>query len=198
MSRKICCAAICISVMMGMFVQASAFDGLRKGFILGGGLGLGSTSVDQSVQFSGIELGSGSESFLGVQTDFKIGYAPSENLAIYYFSDVAWFDMDNALGSSVTIASGVCGLGATYYVNQIAPTFCFGAGVGISTWSLPFESDADTWTGVGVMACFGYEFVRHVSAEIAVTYGEPSTKESGIEATTKATTIRGSINVLAF
>jgi len=197
MIRRTVFLAACLALGVGLFTPAQAFDGNRKGFILGFGLGLGSSSVDQTVS-AGFESASGSDSFTGLQTAFRIGGAPSEQVAIYYFNDVSWFSMENALGSDVTVASGVGGAGVTYYLAPTSPSFYFGAGIGLGTWMLPFESDSDIWSGFGLGGLAGYEFARHWSVEVMVNYGEPGKTEFGVEVTSKVTTFKAAIAVLAF
>lgn len=63
---------------LALISDADAFDGNRKGFILGGGLGLGVTSFTQTVGGFGPRLTLERGRKLGLQTSFRIGYAPSE------------------------------------------------------------------------------------------------------------------------
>ncbi len=198
MSFRFTVVLVIALMILGLISDADAFDGRRKGFILGAGLGTGVTSYTQTIEAYRQSLTSDRESKFGVQTDFRIGYAPNGFLQIYYVSKVSWFSLDNALGSSVTIAHGIGGLGVTYYLQPVAPSFFFTGVIGLSTWAAPFESNSDTWTGFGIGGGFGYEFARHWSIEVCATYGNPSDTQSGITATTNATTIKATVNVLAY
>jgi hypothetical protein len=198
MFRKELVILFCLITMAGITTHVDAFDGQRKGFILGGGLGLGSTDFEQSIDVGPFSSVSGGESTFSFQTNFKIGYAPSEQMEIYYFSHQAFFGMENILRNNVTIASGVGGAGVTYFFKTQVPSFFIAGGIGMAMWALPFESNADTWTGFGLTASGGYEFSRHVSFEVGITYGEPSLRVLGVDFTTKATTIRATINALAY
>ncbi|MBP2681376.1 MAG: hypothetical protein H6Q78_1239, partial [Candidatus Krumholzibacteriota bacterium] len=62
-----------------------AFDGNRKGFILGGGLGPGWTSYAQGYgdSFDGEDT-SARETKFGLATDFKIGGGINEKIMVYY------------------------------------------------------------------------------------------------------------------
>ncbi len=146
-------------------VQVWAFDGQRKGFILGGGLGLGMTSFTE-------ELGPFStdrENQFSFMTDFKIGYAPTEQVEIYYSSKVSWFDY-----FGITAAFGT-GTGAvSYYLLPQSPTFFLSGGLGFSSISAPFESNSDSDVGFGFFVGGGYEFARHFAVEFDLMYGQPT------------------------
>jgi hypothetical protein len=183
--------------------QAHAFDGQRKGFLLGGGLGLGFTSFSQevAVSFWGYHesVKSDRENKVGVISDFKIGYAPDNSWAIYYTSKVSWFGMENALGNNVTVANGLGAAAVSYWFKPQAPSPFIAGGIGYSTWSLPFEDDPpDTWTGPGFFVGGGYEFSRHWSIEGYLSWGKPKHEEFGIEANSNALSFMLTINALAY
>lgn len=165
-------AAICLA---GMIVSdAQAFDGHRRGFFLGGGLGPGFTAFKQTIEEYGESASSDWETKVSFFTDIKIGYAPDERHMIYYFSDASWFGLDNMYGSTVTLANGVDGLGMTIYFQPKAPSPYVNFGIGLASWNAVSESNADTWYGFGIMAGAGYEFARHWSLEGTLTYGHPT------------------------
>src|SRR5512138_3236155 len=91
-----------------------AFDGNRKGFILGGGLGLGMTSYTQTLSGFGESLTRDRENKGAFITDFKIGFGANEQTEIYYSSKVSWFGMENVYGDNVTIANGSSALGVSH------------------------------------------------------------------------------------
>jgi hypothetical protein len=180
-----------------------AFDGQRKGFLLGIGIGPGFTSFTQKVAVSFGEINmsaeSDRESKAGVMTDFKIGYAPENTWAIYYTSKVSWFGMTNALGNKVTIANGLGALAASYWFKPQAPSPFIAGGFGYSTWALPFEDNPpETWMGIGLFAGGGYEFSRHVNIEGYLCWGKPKREEFGIEASSNALSFMLTINALAY
>ncbi|MCZ6818589.1 MAG: hypothetical protein O7G31_03775, partial [Calditrichaeota bacterium] len=74
-ARAIIVAVVCIFINTNLL----AFDGQRAGFILGGGIGAGFLSNKTS--FGSF---SNTESETVFLTNFKIGYAPSNTLEIYY------------------------------------------------------------------------------------------------------------------
>jgi hypothetical protein len=158
----------------------SAFDGNRKGFILGFGIGPGYTSYTETLEF-GNSSASGDESGMSIDTDFKIGYAPSELLQIYWMSKVAWFSQEvvvtdifgNILAQEdFMVSSGIGGIGVSYYFQPLTPSPYILGGLGISIWDYPFEEGTSAMTGFGMTFGGGYEFSRHWSVEGVLTYGQ--------------------------
>ena len=188
----IACLTLCIAT------GASAFDGNRKGFILGGGLGLGLTSFTQTVEFLGTSTTSDRENKFAVMTDFKIGYGATEQVLIYYMSKVSWFSIENVYGNNVTIANGFGGAGVAYYFKPTGPSPYISGGLGMSTWMLPFEEGADTWVGFGLVVGGGYEFSRHYSIEGNLAWGKPGKEVGGVKASSNALSLMVTINALAY
>ena len=150
-------------------VQVRAFDGQRKGFILGGGLGLGVTSYTIDSDFFGESDRFNEFSFM---TDFKIGYAPSEQVEIYYSSKGSWWGEDG-----ITFLHSYGTAAISYYFLPQSPSFYISGGLGFSSLSAPFEDNTDTDIGFGIFFGGGYEFVRHFAVEADLMYGQP--QESG-------------------
>lgn len=124
-----------------------AFNGNRKGFILG--LGAGVQTVD-------LETGK-NPSYGGLATAFKVGGGITDQFLLFYSNDVAWFD--NGYDNYYT---GVTGLGFQYYFQKENSLYLSG--------SLGFASlsDADRtfqYLGTGGTLGLGYEFKKHVSVE---------------------------------
>jgi hypothetical protein len=183
--------------------NAFAFDGQRKGFLLGIGLGPGFTSFTQELESSGFgfhqSVKSDRETKVGLITDFKIGYAPDNTWAIYYTSKVSWFGMENTFGDNVTVSNGLGAVAVSYWFKPQAPSPFLAGGIGYSTWSLPFEDDPpDTWTGFGLFAGGGYEFSRHLSIEGSLSWGKPKREVFGIEVSSNALSFMLTINALAY
>ncbi len=172
----------------------SAFDGQRKGFILGFGIGPGYTSFTQEVG----SISSDRENSFAIQTDFKIGLGTTEQFQIYWQSKVSWFSMTNALNNDVTVAHGFGGIGFSYYLKPETKTLYLTGGLGYSSWGLPFESNAETWMGLGITLGAGYEFSPHWNLEGNLMFGKPSDDSMGIDISTNGTTIRAVISYLAY
>ncbi|OGC87987.1 MAG: hypothetical protein A2142_02080 [candidate division Zixibacteria bacterium RBG_16_48_11] len=109
-------------------------------------------------------------------TDLKIGYAPTEQVEIYYSSKVSWFSVGD--GDAVIFAYGFGSAAISYYFQPQSPTFYVSGGLGVATLSDPFEDDPETSSGFGLFAGGGYEFARHYAVEFDLMYGLP--KDQGI------------------
>ena len=147
-----------------VFIESSHQDG-RSGFIIGIGLGLG---------FSSLSGGSSSNSAAGLGIDFKIGHAPTDQIAIYLTGKGASFPSKSA---DVTTVVGVAGIGGTYYFQPLAPSPFVSFGLGSSFISSSsdskFSSVTSTNQGFGVFFGGGYEFARHWDVELALMVGSP-------------------------
>ena len=174
--HKLVLAALIAVFIIGFTAPGYAFDKVRKGFILGFGLGPGYDTYTETRDSSGTEVGSFDDSKISLFTDFKIGYAPSNQLMVYWMSKGAWFGVDSTIiddeVDEVSILGGVGGLGLTYFLQPEAPSLFITAGVGFSTWSLPFEG-TDPYTGLGIAGALGYEFSTNWTLEASVLWGKP-------------------------
>lgn len=166
--------------------------------MLGGGFGSGLTSFTQTVQYLGEVITSERENKLPVVTNFIIGGGFSNTLLVYYLNRVSWFSIENVFGENVIIATGVNGAGLTYYLNPKAPSPLIKAGLGVSAWSLPFESNADYWWGIGFLCGAGYEFSRHWSIEADIAMGWPSITEAGMTFRSNVFSLHITFNGLAY
>jgi opacity protein-like surface antigen len=175
-----------------------AFDGHRKGFILGVGVGPSLTSFTQSVRMPSPTATSDRENKAGVATDFRIGGGVTERFLLYYVNRVAWFSLHNALGKNVTIASSVGLLGASYYFRETSPSPFIVGLLGLSAWSAPFEEGSGSQTGLGLGAGAGYDISRHWSVEGNLDFGSPSDEAFGTKVSTHAVSLHCTIHVLAF
>jgi hypothetical protein len=169
----------------------------RKGFFLGIGIGPGLVFYD-AVQVTSFNFETEKENKVTFITDFKIGYAPTNQLAIYWTSKVAWFNTTgNFSDEEFFTINGFGGVGASYFLKDTAPSPYFNVGIGYSSWSqLNIENaeEAINAFALGLSAGAGYEFARHWSAEVNLTYGKPSNDNFA----TRATAIRLTINYLLY
>ena len=180
-------SSLAISILCSTSIYA--FDGERKGFILGGGLGVGylsnTTSWDNSY-----DTGSITESRTVFQTYFKIGYAPSNTLEIFYSSRISWWS-DRSL-----LWLGLGAVAFTLYFDNISETGWFvSGGIGHSNMSeFNFSTSSVSRSGFGLFGGAGYEFSKHWTVEVdlqysAVTDDRRDTDSFGVLVT---------VNVLAF
>jgi len=182
-----------------------SFDGKKKGFLLGFGVGGASVAYSQTVEYAGQSFDSPTESVGAFATDFKMGYAPTNNLEIYYTNQVAWFTMRNGLNEDVTIADGVSGVGISYFFSQsptdptFRPSLFFSVGVGLSAWDTPLEEEAgDPSIGVGSFFGVGCEVVKHHRVSLNLFVNNPTLVESGVTLTTNSTAILLTYGLMAF
>jgi len=132
--------------------SAYAFDGNRKGFFLGLGGGIHSTSFESST--------SDSSSKIGFASSFKIGGGFTDNFVLYYVRNVSWYN------DEYTFALGVAGVGASYFFNQSASSLYLHGGVGAGDLIAPLELDTiDAETGSGYLLGAGYQFGKRLSVE---------------------------------
>ncbi len=197
--RAVTALLILIAIAV-MTTSAEAFNGERKGFLLGFGVGPGWSSFQGDVE--GYETGD-RESKFAIGTDFKIGAGINDQLLIYYVNRVAWFKSssvtsDSLLQEDVTIASSVGLVGISYYFKTEAPAWYVVGAIGVSTWSAPLESDSETFTGFGVTGGIGYEFTKHWSLEATVNWGKPSKTIQATEVEVNAISVLVTFMGLAF
>lgn len=181
-----------------MAVGASAFDGQKKGFLLGGGLGAGMISYTQTMEYGGLSITSDRENKGSFDTDFKIGWGVNERTEIFYTSKITWFGVDNPFGDDITFADGLYGIGVAHSFKAWVPTWFITGGLAMSTWTAPFEENSGSWSGLGFYIGSGYEFAKHYSVEFDVIYGNPGDSEGGMEASANSTSFRVTINALAY
>lgn len=141
-----------------------AFNGQRKGFVLGFGAGGGMVSWDQNLDRKGWGpfQSDDSEKRGALLTDFELGYAPSDRLMIVYCNSVTWFRFQVAYESFRTAASGVTGARLTYFLRPQAPSAFVSGSIGFASFATPFDSEFESANGIGGGIRIGYEWRRHV------------------------------------
>lgn len=189
--------AISVFIVLLFAELGHAFDGNRKGFVLGFGTGVGTVGVTQKAEFGG-GSSSASEQHTSLVTNFKIGGAPTDQIMIYWSGKVSWFGIENAMDEKVTISAGTGTVAVSYFWKPSSPCWFASGGLGYSSWDTPFEDSGKAWTGFGLFLSGGYEFAKYWSVEFGFNFGNPSTKENGIEFTSNHSTIFATINVLGY
>ena len=150
-----------VVVFMLTYNNVFAFDGERKGFIIGGGIGAGYLS--NTTSFNSFSDTDSRAVFL---TNFKIGYAPSNTLEIYYISKVTWWGVNDK-----AFLLGLAVIAITVYANNTTHTGWFiSGGLGLSTLDAPFEKDLESSNGFGLFGGGGYEFLSHWGVELDLLY----------------------------
>lgn len=199
--RKVLWSALLVFLVA---VPASAFDGHRKGFILGGGVGVGATSFKYKDPFSSFETDSKSDAAL--VTNFQIGYGPGNQFLIFYFSHLNWSLTEDQLGgkrhnatngNDVNVSNGILGVGVSHYLKPLPPCFMIAGGLGLSVYRFPIEDDSQSASGFGIWGGAGYEFAPHWIITATIGRGTPSYRGTeGFNST--ATTFGVAMNFLAY
>jgi len=167
-------------VSLTLASSALAWDGHRKGFILGAGFGPGSTfySMKDEAGYEDEVMEShdrGDYHGYGVYSNLKIGYAPTDQIKIYLESENTYFRGEVEIGHT-----GVSGIGVGYYLKPESPSWYMSAGIGYSTWNPPlfppFEVlfEEYNYLGFGLRGAVGYEFARHFGVEFNFMWGNPT------------------------
>ncbi len=193
-----------------------AFDGNRKGFILGLGAGFSSLSISEKYEHDyGTDVIK--ENYTPLFTNFKIGLGVNDQILIYWSSNVSWFskyslipiirtsEIGEIIGyvyrkeDKITFTSGTGILACSYYLKPDIPSFFLSGGIGYSSFDTPFESDKNPSLGYGLILSGGYEFSRHWNVEAGINYGNQSDPiENEIEIARKNTAFFITINALAY
>ena len=131
----------------------------RKGFIIGVGAGAGihrTPTFSVLDRFGRVVSSGGGENKLAIVIDFNIGYAPGDQLLLYY-SNKAAFTNDDRVD-----AVGITGVGITYMLRRTSPTTFVSGTIGVGT-TRTFISSSTAQSGTGFSVGGGYEFARHLS-----------------------------------
>jgi len=162
-------AALAVALVSWPFA-AAAFDGNRKGIVLGGGVGL-SPIARWSTEFA-------SESKFGVGLHFFAGYAWNEQNMIGYERNVTvyhsdYYNSDSLVGSGdLLTAQGFQGASWYHYWGQLTRAFYTVVGLGLCEFSRGGGYHSDL--GGAYLLGAGYQFTRRLQAGIYFSAGRTS------------------------
>ena len=150
------CAFLTFVVLVMLSAQLFAFDGQRKGFVLGGGLGFSPVGRWSVADNQAIFGGKTSESRPGIAANILIGYAFDNNNMIVYDGD--------ATAYSSTFNDKISSQGADvfawyHYFGPCGKSAFTTAGIGLYVFSV--EEVGDFSSNLGFLFGGGYEFARH-------------------------------------
>ena len=148
----LCLSFLCINAM-----SASAFDGERKGFSLGIGIGPG------YIHWSDPENIQQDESSATLQFDTRVGSGLTAHSQVYF--TLKGFTLVGTQSGFDVLGGGVAGLGLSYYFSSSAPSIYVTGGAGAMVHTNIFTSYSG---GPMINAGFGVEVVRHVGLEVLV------------------------------
>ncbi len=160
MSKQI---LVCLFLIVLMSSTAFAFDGNRKGFVLGGGIGF---SPQGKWTFDALDY---DESGAGLAFHFIIGGGLNERNLLVYEGNVMAYTSDLF---DQTIAQGFNGASWYHYFGNLGRSFFTTVGLGFYVFDVD-EFDSND-PGFGMLLGGGYEFARHWQAGAYFSFGKTS------------------------
>lgn len=154
-----------VSLVLLLFVAGttSAFNGQRRGFVLGGGAGLA-----PSCKF---EYGSVDESKTGFGMNFIIGGAFDEHNMLVYEGNIVGFNSDLYEDNA---AQGFNGAAWYHYFGQTGRSAFTTVGIGFEVMNV---GDEYKDSGFGMLLGGGYEFARHWQVGLYIGFGKTNNPE---------------------
>ncbi len=150
-------AIISVFLTILLVSTATGFDGHRKGFIVGGGLGFAPVVKWEMEEPSvdGFPYGL-DETRAGVGVNFLIGYAWDEKNMLVYEGNAVGF---TTATSDKSAAQGFSGAAWYHYFGQAGKTVFTAVGLGLYGFDAEYDDPHDG--GFGMLLGGGYEFARH-------------------------------------
>lgn len=201
MLKKLIVCSLFITVVTSLL----AFDGQRKGFLLGGGIGMSRIDYRQEVEYEyNGETEKGKDySENGIAAEFKIGYGASNKLELYFSHQATYFNLDAGY-DSIIIANSASTLAASYFLSSQLddgnwhPSAFVSGGLGISNWGEAYEEDQETAEGQSFFVGLGYEFSKHFRVSLNYFGTNPTISIFGADLTTYSNAILLTVSGLAF
>jgi hypothetical protein len=163
---------------------ANAWDGQRKGFLLGIGFGAGFDSYSK-IQYDPISPVKEDNSQFAFAASPRIGYAINNQLAIYYSRHPLLFSVKTAENKDLALTSCIEAISMQYYFSDKAPSVYVGGGAGVGYF---FDSKKSNYSvhalkGIGLFGTVGYEPRKHILSEFSLHYKSPQSGSSDIGVT---------------
>ncbi len=155
------------------------WDGERQGFLLGFGMGAGFDSYS-GIRYDPVGLAEEDNDAFAIAMSPRIGYAISNQVALYYSRHPFIYKVDDAAGDEVTITSCIEALQVQYFLAETAPSLYFAVGAGVG-YFMDFDTSnysADALKGFGMVGTIGVEPIKHLSAELSLHYKSPQSGAS--------------------
>ena len=165
--KKVLLGIVLLSILMT--ASASGFDGNRKGFVLGGGLGfspLAKYSFVDPIFNTGLTI---EEEKTGVALQFVIGYGWDEQNLIVYEGNVVGYCSDYI---NKSMAQGFNGASWFHYYGLPGKSIYTTVGLGFYVFDVE-DFDAND-PGIGVLLGVGYEFSKHWQFGCNLGFGKTS------------------------
>lgn len=163
--------------------SVSAFDGMRKGFVLGGGLGMAPVVRASAFDIDDSEAGLGLNLFLG--------YAWDEFNMLVYEGNMAGREE-----SGISVVQGFDGAAWYHYFGPQGKSFFTVVGLGFEYYEIE-DLDANDRGGAYLIGG-GYEFTRHVQVALYFSGGKTTFNFFGADVDMGHNHLSISINAVAF
>jgi len=191
---KYFCIFFFICLFLFPSTEVSAWDGQRKGFVLGMSMGPSRVTLNHGI-------GDSKEVFesTGISGKGIIGYAPSNNAVVYFSDRVDFFNFEWSDSSDASIGGGAAGfgMGVTYFLYPESPSFFLDGGVGIDLiFYDPVKDEFET--GVYLEAGAGYEIHPHLAVEFEALWHDLSDNARTSTTTATATTYKITFVLLGY
>ena len=171
---------IALSLMIAVLVcSASGFDGKRKGFVLGGGLGImpgSSWSLDTfDVRIGFLTEPPIDENKTGMGMNLRIGFAWNESNMVVFESNLSRYNSD-ILRNRIVI-QGFSGPTLYHHFGRVGKSFFVAAGLGFYFFDVDDFEAFDP--GLGLLVGGGLEFARHI--QMAGYFASGKTSDNGVD-----------------
>ncbi|RKX25827.1 MAG: hypothetical protein DRP45_05030 [Candidatus Zixiibacteriota bacterium] len=156
---------VLIVTILCLACSSMAFDGNRKGFVLGGGLGF-TPSAEWGFELGSVDF---SEDGLGFGLHLVIGGAFDEhNMLVYEGNVVGW--KSDVVDTDLT--QGFNGAAFYHYFGPVGKSAFAVGGIGFYVFNADGYENNDP--GFGMLLGGGYEFARHWQAGVYFSFGKTS------------------------
>lgn len=183
--------------------------GRRKGFIIGLGVGAGSTSFTEPLaeyywrNTQEAEWSSARQSRAALVTELKIGHGFSDQFLLYYTSRISWLPLQHFTKDTM-IANGAAGAGIMYFpFHRFGLYFVGNIGLAtLVTWQPPLTLENARRTGVIFSGGIGYQILPHLNLDFTMSSGSATARNvddfSEVELINEVITYSLTLSVLAY
>lgn len=177
MKRLFAASAILVFLLPA---YVNAFDGMRKGFVLGGGLGFAPVAKWEADKVFTDSLGQPiKEDKAGVGLNLMIGFAWDEQNMIVYEGNVTGYESDIIVwaGQKQTVSQGFNGISWYHYLGPQGKSYFTTIGIGLYVFDTDDLDQNDP--GAAFLVGGGYEFARHFQVGGYISAGK--TSDAGVD-----------------
>jgi len=152
-----------ISLIIGIFLAvantgAHAFDGKRKGFQIGAGIGTHSSDLSYKTSFAPDSIDSDKK----VAVSLLLGYGFSNRIVGYVGGKGGSISIND-----VNASFAVAGIGGSFYLNELSPSLYLTGLVGGASLEIDGETENMSDSGDGWLVGVGYEITDRLHLELS-------------------------------